>query len=159
MTAASVYSGEKAFKLYDTFGLPLDFMVDAARDQGIDFDQAGFDRAMAEQRERARASWKGGARKSASPVFRTHACWTVFEGYRQTESRGCEVLAIIRDQQGVQELKPGERGEIVLDHTPFYAEAGGQVGDKGWLYAGDHSTLVAEVTACTIPCRECARTR
>jgi alanyl-tRNA synthetase len=146
-----IYRGERAFRLYDTFGLPLDFMVDAARDQGIEFDQAGFDLAMAEQRERARASWKGGAGKqTASPVFATLPA-TVFEGYRQTESRGCEVLAIIRDQQGVQELKPGEQGEIVLDHTPFYAEAGGQAADKGWFYAGDHNTLVADVAGVHYP--------
>ena len=143
--------GKDAFKLYDTFGLPLDFMVDAARDQGIEFDQAGFDLAMEEQRERARASWKGGAGKqTASPVFATLPA-TVFEGYRQTESRDCEVLAIIRDGQGVDELRPGEQGEIVLDHTPFYAEAGGQVADKGWLYAGDLSTLVADVTGVHYP--------
>ena len=146
-----VLSGAKAFKLYDTFGLPLDFMVDAARDQGIEFDQAGFDLAMEEQRERARASWKGGAGKqAASPVFATLPV-TVFEGYRQTESRDCEVLAIIREGQGVDELRSGEQGEVVLDHTPFYAEAGGQVGDKGWLYAGDHNTLVAEVTGVHYP--------
>ena len=146
-----IYAGEKGFKLYDTFGLPLDFMVDAARDQGIEFDQDGFDAAMTEQRERARASWKGGAGKqTASPVFATLPA-TVFEGYRQTESRGCEVLAIISNGQGVQELKPGEEGEIVLDHTPFYAEAGGQVADKGWLYAGDHNTLVADVSGVHYP--------
>ena len=147
----AMYSGEKAFKLYDTFGLPLDFMVDAARDQGIEFDQDGFDRAMTEQRERARASWKGGAGKAtASPVFATLPA-TVFEGYRQTESRGCQVLAIISNGQGVQELKPGEQGEIVLDHTPFYAEAGGQAADKGWFYAADHNTLVADVSGVHYP--------
>jgi alanyl-tRNA synthetase len=147
----AMYSGAKAFKLYDTFGLPLDFMVDAARDQGIEFDQTGFDLAMAEQRERARASWKGGAGKqTASPVFATLPA-TVFEGYRQTESRDCEVLAIIREGQGIDELRPGEQGEIVLDHTPFYAEAGGQVADKGWLYAGDHNTLVADVIGVHYP--------
>ena len=69
----SRYSGEKAFKLYDTFGLPLDFMVDAARDQGIEFDQAGFDLAMDEQRERARASWKGGAGKATASSGVCHA--------------------------------------------------------------------------------------
>jgi len=145
------YPGAKAFKLYDTFGLPRDFIQDACRDAGIDLDQAGFDLAMAEQRERARASWKGGAGKqTASPVFATLPA-TVFEGYRQTESRGCEVLAIISNGQGVQELKPGERGEIVLDHTPFYAEAGGQAADKGWFYAADHNTLVADVSGVHYP--------
>jgi alanyl-tRNA synthetase len=150
--ARATYSGEKAFKLYDTFGLPLDFMVDAARDQAIAFDQAGFDRAMSEQRARAQASWKGGSKATASPAYRELRP-TVFEGYRQTESSGCEVLAIIDPQtgQGVQELKPGQSGEIVLDHTPFYAEAGGQVGDVGWLYTDDRNTVLAEVVGCWYP--------
>jgi alanyl-tRNA synthetase len=161
-----VYSGEKAFKLYDTFGLPLDFMIDAARDQGILFDQAGFDGAMEEQRRRAQASWKGAAKATASPVYQALP-QTVFEGYHQTLSSGCEVLAIIKSDNGtgigVQELKPGEQAEIVLDHTPFYAEAGGQVGDIGWLYSEDHNVLVAEVEGATYPVqgvrahRVCAR--
>jgi alanyl-tRNA synthetase len=142
--ARAMYSGEKAFKLYDTFGLPLDFMVDAARDQGITFDQAGFDTAMSEQRARAQASWKGGSKQTASPAFRELSP-TGFEGYRQTRSNDARVIAIIRKGQGVQELRPGDEGEVVLDHTPFYAEAGGQVGDTGWLYASDHNTVVADV--------------
>jgi alanyl-tRNA synthetase len=142
--------GHAAFKLYDTFGLPVDFMVEMARDAGIGFDQAGFDRAMQEQRERARASWKGGVKQSASSAYRDLRA-TVFEGYRETRSSDAEVLAIIRHNVGVPELKAGEEGEIVLDHTPFYAEAGGQVGDLGWLYAADHNTLAAEVTGCYYP--------
>jgi alanyl-tRNA synthetase len=143
-------SGETAFKLYDTFGMPLDFMQDAARDQGIAFDQAGFDRAMQEQRERARASWKGATKQTANPAYQKLPIST-FEGYRQTRSDGCEVLAIISKGQGVQELKPGEEGEIILDHTPFYAESGGQVGDRGRLYSDDHNTIVAEVKGCYYP--------
>ncbi len=149
-SARAMYSGEKAFKLYDTFGLPLDFMIDSARDQGIQFDQAGFDHAMDEQRTNARASWKGGSKASASPAFAKLPA-TVFEGYRQTQSTNCEVLAIIKDGQGVQELRIGESGEIVLDHTPFYAESGGQVADKGALLARDHNTVVAEVTSVNAP--------
>ena len=149
--ARAMYSGEKAFKLYDTYGMPLDFMVDAARDQGIAFDQSGFDRAMEEQRVRAKASWKGGQKQTANPAYRNLPP-TAFEGYRQTASRDCEVLAIIgANHQGVQELKPGHEGEVILDHTPFYAEAGGQVGDVGWLYASDHTTVVAEVRGCYYP--------
>jgi len=67
------------------------------------------------------------------------------------------VLAIIKGNQGAQELKPGESAEIILDHTPFYAESGGQVGDRGWLYSDDHNTVVAEVTGCYYPCRACGR--
>ncbi len=136
--------GREAFKLYDTFGLPLDFMTDAARDQGVTFDQAGFDAAMEEQRRTARASWKGGSQKSASPVFASLPP-TVFEGYTQEQSADCEVLAIVVDGKGAQQLLPGQHGELVLDHTPFYAESGGQVGDKGWLYSADHTVVVAEV--------------
>jgi len=142
--------GEDAFRLYDTFGMPLDFMQDAARDQGIEFDQAGFDRAMAEQRERARASWKGAAKQTANPAYR-ELPKSEFEGYRQTRSENCELLAIIRNGQGTQELRPGEEGEVILDHTPFYAESGGQVGDRGWLYSDDHNTVVAEVKGCYYP--------
>src|SRR5207248_7786727 len=139
-----------AFKLYDTFGMPLDFMQDAARDQGINFDQAGFDRAMEAQRERAKASWKGAVKQTANPAYQKLPT-SVFEGYRQTRSDGAEVLAIIKNGQGAQELKPGDEGEIILDHTPFYAESGGQVGDRGWLYSDDHNTVVAEVRGCYYP--------
>ena len=142
--------GEKAFKLYDTFGMPLDFMQDAARDQGIEFDRAGFDHAMEEQKTRARASWKGAAKQTANPAYQ-QLPKSEFEGYRQTRSDGCEVLAIIRNGQGVQQLSAGESGEVILDHTPFYAEAGGQVGDRGWFYSDDHNTVIADVTGCYYP--------
>ena len=138
------YLGDKAFRLYDTFGMPLDFMVDAARDQGILFDAEGFSCAMQEQRERARASWKGAAKQTANPEYQKLPA-SVFEGYRQRRSEGCEVLALLKNGQGVRELKAGDQGEVILDHTPFYAEAGGQVGDQGWLCSEDHNTVVAEV--------------
>ncbi|MFZ0197650.1 MAG: alanine--tRNA ligase [Candidatus Sulfotelmatobacter sp.] len=145
-----VYDGRKAFKLYDTFGLPLDFIQDACRDQAIFLDQSGFESAMAEQRERARASWKGAAKQTANPAYQ-QLPKSIFEGYRQTRSDSCEVLAIIHNGQGGRELKPGESGEVILDHTPFYADSGGQVGDKGWFYSEDHNTIVADVTRCYSP--------
>ena len=148
--AVEKLDGAEAFRLYDTFGMPLDFMQDAARDQAIAFDQDGFDRAMAEQRERARASWKGAAKQTANPAYQ-QLPKSDFEGYRQTRSDDCEVLAIIHNGQGVQQLKPGDEGEVILDHTPFYAESGGQVGDRGWLYSDDHNTIVAEVKGCYSP--------
>jgi alanyl-tRNA synthetase len=144
------YEGDKAFTLYETYGMPRDFMEDAANDQGIKFDHAGFEAAMAEERERARASWKGAAKQTANPAYQ-QLPKSQFEGYRQTRSESCEVLAIIKGSQGAQELKPGDSGEIILDHTPFYAESGGQVGDRGWLYSDDHNTVVAEVTGCYYP--------
>jgi alanyl-tRNA synthetase len=145
-----VYPGDWAFKLYDTYGLPKDFIEDACRDRGIEFDQAGFDVAMAEQRSRARASWKGAAKQTANPTYQ-QLPKSVFEGYLQTRSEDCEVLAIVKNGQGVQELKPGEEGEVILDHTPFYAESGGQVGDRGTLYSDQLNTVVAEVKGCYYP--------
>src|SRR5271165_3047072 len=142
--------GDEAFKLYDTFGMPLDFIQDATRDRGIIFDQEGFDTAMAEQRARARASWKGAPKQTANPAYQQLPTST-FDGYRQTRSDNCEVLAIIKNGQGAQQLAPGDSGEIILDHTPFYTESGGQVGDRGWLYSDDHNTVIAEVTGCYYP--------
>jgi alanyl-tRNA synthetase len=150
LAAPAEVPGAEAFKLYDTYGLPVDFIEDAVRDAGLVLDQAGFDRAMEEQKTRARASWKGAAKQTANPVYQ-QLPKSVFEGYRQTRSDGCEVLAIIRNAQGVQELKAGEEGEVILDHTPFYAESGGQVGDRGWFYSDDHNTIIAEVKGCYAP--------
>jgi alanyl-tRNA synthetase len=144
------YPGTEAFKLYDTYGLPRDFIEDFCRDLGIALDAPGFDRAMAEQRERAKASWKGAVKQTANPVYQ-QLPKSEFEGYRRTRSENCAVLAIIKDGQGAQELKPGDKGEIILDHTPFYAESGGQVGDRGLLYSNDHNTVVAEVTGTYAP--------
>jgi alanyl-tRNA synthetase len=145
-----IYSGEKAFKLYDTFGMPKDFIEDACRDQGIIFDKAGFDAALEEQKTRARASWKGAAKQTANPEYQKLPA-SDFEGYHRTRSDGAEVLALLKNGYGVEELKPGEQGEAILDHTPFYAEAGGQVSDRGWLYSDDHNTVVAEVTGTYYP--------
>src|SRR5258708_27885039 len=147
---SDVYPGEHAFKLYDTFGLPLDFIQDAIRDVGIQFDQAGFDRAMEEQKSRARASWKGAAKQTANPTYQ-QLPKSEFEGYRHTRSNDCVVLHIIGRSQGIRELNPGDSCEIILDHTPFYAESGGQVGDRGWLYSDDHNTVVAKVTGFYYP--------
>jgi alanyl-tRNA synthetase len=150
LLAQGELSGQEAFKLYDTFGMPLDFMQDAARDRGAEFDQLSFDRAMTEQRERARASWKGAAKQTANPAYQ-QLPKSVFEGYLQTRSEDCEVLAIIKNGQGVQELKPGEEGEVILDHTPFYAESGGQVGDRGTFYSDELNAVVAEVKGTYYP--------
>jgi len=144
------FDGRKAFALYETFGMPLDFMVDAARDAGIEFDQAGFDVAKEEEQQRARASWKGGSKKSAAPVYR-ELPKTEFEGYSTLRVDGAKVLALVKDGVGVPELKAGELGEVVLDATSFYADSGGQVGDQGWLYSGDHNLVVAEVSGATKP--------
>jgi alanyl-tRNA synthetase len=136
--------------LYETYGLPLDFMVDAARDLAIDFDITGFEAARAEEQARARASWKGGSQKSASPAFRDLPK-TTFEGYRQLRVDGAEVLAIVKDGLGVPVAAAGDAVEIVLDRTSFYADSGGQIGDTGWLMSDDHNSVVADVSGCTKP--------
>jgi len=148
--APIVVPGAIAFKLYDTYGLPLDFIEDVIRDHGALLDRSGFESAMEEQKTRARASWKGAAKQTANPAYQKLRK-ADFEGYLQTRSNGCEVLAIIHNGQGAQELKAGEEGDVILDHTPFYAESGGQVGDRGWLYSDDHNTILAEVKGCYYP--------
>ena len=148
--AAPRLDGSAAFHLYETFGLPLDFMVDAARDQGLEFDHAGFEKARSEEQARARASWKGGAKATASPLIR-ELPKTIFEGYGQLQTRDCTVLVIVKDGIAVAVANPGEKVDLVLDRTTFYADSGGQVGDIGWLYASDHNTVVADVLGCVMP--------
>jgi alanyl-tRNA synthetase len=144
------FTGDKAFHLYETFGLPLDFMVDAARDAGVKFDNDGFERARSEEQARARASWKGGSQKSASPVFRDLAK-TDFLGYKQLNANDAEVLAIVKDGGGVPSAKAGDQVEVVLDHTSFYGDSGGQVGDTGWFTSADGNATIAEITGCVLP--------
>jgi alanyl-tRNA synthetase len=144
------FTGDKAFHLYETFGLPLDFMVDAARDAGVKFDEKGFEKARAEEQARARASWKGGSQKTASPAFRDLPK-TTFEGYRQLASNSCEVLAIVKNGAGVPAAAAGEQVDVVLDHTSFYGDSGGQLGDTGFFLASDGNSTVAEILGCVLP--------
>jgi alanyl-tRNA synthetase len=146
----TVLPGRIAFHLYETYGLPEDFMVDATRDARVAFDYPGFIEAKAEEQARARASWKGGSKASASPVYRDLPK-TTFDGYTSLEDQAATILAIVKDNVGIESAQPGDEVEIVLDHTTFYADSGGQVGDHGWLYSDDHNTIVAEVHGCTKP--------
>jgi len=150
MNEETLRSGEQAFHLYETFGMPLDFMIDAARDAGIAFDMEGFEKAKEEEQARARASWKGGSQKTASPVYR-ELTKTEFAGYSALRVDGARVLALVKDGVGVAELRAGEAGEVVLDATSFYADSGGQVGDVGWLMGAGHSTVVADVSGASKP--------
>jgi len=153
MARGPVYEGTKAFRLYDTFGLPRDFVVDAARDLGITFDESGFEKAMQEQRTRARASWKGGAKEAANPAYAKIAdrFTTELDFYHGTSAKDCGIEAIITKNGPVNELKASESGEIVLDRTAIYAESGGQVADTGAFYDNSESQLLAEVKGAFYP--------
>jgi alanyl-tRNA synthetase len=149
----SVYSGEAAFRLYDTYGLPMDFIVDASRDLGVQFDEAGFDKAMEEQRTRARASWKGVHKEAANPAYAKLAerFRTEPDFYCATESKDCRIEAIITKNGSAAELKAGENGEVVLDRTVIYAESGGQIADIGGFYDNSGAVQLAEVTGAYYP--------
>jgi len=145
-----IFPGTDAFHLYETFGLPLDFMVDAARDAGVAFDEVGFEAARAEEQARARASWKGGSQKSASPAFR-ELPKTNFLGYQALTAPNAEVLAIVKDGVGVPAAAAGDSVDVVLDQTTFYGDSGGQTGDTGVFQTPDGNTTVAEITGCVLP--------
>jgi alanyl-tRNA synthetase len=149
----SVYAGESAFRLYDTYGLPMDFILDAARDLGVQFDEAGFEKAMHEQRTRARASWKGGSKESANPAFAKLAETFKTEPhfYCASRAKDCCIEAIITKSGPVSELKHGETGEVVLDRTVIYAESGGQMADTGAFYDNSELLQLAEVTGAFYP--------
>jgi alanyl-tRNA synthetase len=144
------FDGKTAFKIYETYGLPKDFITEEIRDMHLDFDEEGFEAARAEEQARARASWKGGNQKTASPVYRALPK-TDFLGYKQLTATGAEVLAIVSKGAGVPAAKAGEQVEVVLDQTSFYAEMGGQAGDTGQLLSPDGNTVVAEISNCLAP--------
>jgi len=144
------FTGQKAFHLYETFGLPLDFMKDAAHDAGIGFDDEGFEAARAEEQARARASWKGGSQKSASPAYR-ELPKTDFLGYKQISANNAEVLAIVKEGQGVPAAAAGDQVDVVLDQTSFYSDSGGQIGDTGVFLSPDGNSTVAEITGSVLP--------
>jgi alanyl-tRNA synthetase len=145
-----ILPGTTAFHLYETYGLPVDFIQEACRDAGFGFDDRAFETAKEIEQARARASWKGGSQKSASPAFRDLPK-TVFEGYRQLNSTNCEVLAIVKDGVGVPAASAGDAVEVVLDHTSFYGDSGGQVGDLGVFLSPDGNSTVAEIVGCVLP--------
>jgi alanyl-tRNA synthetase len=146
-------SGLEAFALYDTYGLPRDFIEDAYRDLNIPFPKDGFEQAMEEQRTRARASWKGGHKDVANPTYAKLAetYRTEPDFYFGTTARDCRIEAIITKDGAVNELAPGQEGEIVLDRTVFYSESGGQVSDIGTLWNNEHTLHVADVRGAYYP--------
>jgi len=151
--ASLVYPGDKAFKLYDTFGVPIDLITESVRDLGISLDQEGFDRAMQEQRTRARASWKGAHKEAASPVYLKlkELFKTEPDFYFGTQTRDARIEGIVTKQGAVNEIKAGDEAEIVLDRTSIYSESGGQVADTGAFYDNDMSLQLADVKGAYYP--------
>jgi len=145
--------GFEAFTLYDTYGLPRDFIEDAYRDANVSFPVEGFEKAMQEQRKRARASWKGGGKEAANPAYAKLAetFKTEPDFYFYTSSKDCRIEAIFTKDGSVNELKPGQSGEVVLDRTVIYAESGGQMADTGGFYDPSGSLLLADVSGAYFP--------
>ena len=138
--------GTTAFRLYDTFGFPLDLTQDALREKGRTVDTAGFNAAMEEQKAKARAAWSGSGEAADATIWydiaEKHGT-TDFLGY-DTESAEGQILVIVKDGAVVAKLAAGESGTLVLNQTPFYAESGGQVGDKGVISADGFSAKVTD---------------
>ncbi|MBK6957239.1 MAG: alanine--tRNA ligase [Nitrosomonas sp.] len=134
-----VLDGETAFRLYDTFGFPLDLTADIGRERGITIDHAGFEQAMARQREQARAANKFTMQEG----IEYSGSQTIFYGYEALQHEG-QVLAIYKQGSAVDFIEAGDEALVVLDQTPFYAESGGQVGDSGELLAANGTFAVAD---------------
>jgi alanyl-tRNA synthetase len=133
---ATVLPGSELFRLYDTFGLPLDLAGDVAEERGVTLDMPGFDEELGRQRVRAQASWKGAKKEEAKGAWQELATRyrTTFEGFKTATLEGVKVVALLADNGApVDELTEGQTGEVLLEATPFYGEAGGQVGDTGWI--------------------------
>jgi len=139
LSSGAVLSGEVAFRLYDTYGFPLDLTEDALRNRNITVDHTAFDTAMAHQKAEARAAWSGSGEAAAETVWfgvRERAGGTEFLGYESEQGEGL-VTAIVSDGREVREAAEGAEVQVVLNQTPFYAESGGQMGDTGMLIAAN----------------------
>jgi alanyl-tRNA synthetase len=138
--SGSQIPGETVFRLYDTFGFPVDLTNDIARERGLTIDEAGFESAMEEQRARARAASKFGVDLRSDMKVEGQSRFTGYE----TERDAGRVVEIFRGKEPVQQLSAGDEGQVVLDATPFYAESGGQVGDRGVIVAGGAKFVVTD---------------
>ncbi len=145
--ASGTLPGEAAFKLYDTYGMALDEQEEMGRELGLSIDTEGFEQAMRQQRERARASWKGAEKAQAAPVYQEliEKGRTTFLGYETMSCASSCVSALVVSQKSVSDLPVGTEAELVLDQTPFYAEAGGQVGDTGEIRSIETGEVLAYV--------------
>jgi alanyl-tRNA synthetase len=139
--------GAEVFKLYDTYGFPLDLMAEACREQGIQLDEAGFEQAIEEQRNRARktGAFEAEVARPAVAELSARLGHTQFVGYERLEAESV-VQAILKGDRLVKEAQEGDEIELVLGATPFYAEGGGQVGDQGWLTSSDGRVEIRETT-------------
>lgn len=135
-------SGEAVFRFYDTYGIPKDLVKEIAAERGLEIDEAGFEAAMAEQRERSRAASAEKFAIQRTGVYQQFIGATTFVGYEGTTDEA-QVIGIIRDSELLQEVSQGEC-EVILDRTPFYAEQGGQVGDRGRLDTDDMAAVVED---------------
>ncbi|MGB0134200.1 alanine--tRNA ligase, partial [Dokdonella sp.] len=131
--SSSVIPGNDVFRLYDTYGFPVDLTADIARERGLSVDMPGFEKAMNEQRERARSASSFESKGQLPAELASSLPASLFSGYNATEESGGRVLAIVRSGRRLESLADGEEGIVILDRTPFYAESGGQVGDRGEL--------------------------
>ena len=140
--------GKDLFRLYDTFGLSPDFVADIVQNYDLRVDTEGYEIEMQKQRERARASWKGAEKKAASPDYLKLAekYTTEFFGYKETETHDSRIVGLMAKGAPVNEVAPGSQVEIILDRTPFYAEAGGQIGDTGYFTAPGSPERLAEIS-------------
>lgn len=135
--------GDKVFKLYDTFGFPLDLSEELAQEDGIGVDREGFRKELEKQRQKARLSWKGDADEKGRKIYEQFKDISVrFTGYDNVKADEVQVVAIQKNGHFVQKILEGETGEVILDQTPFYAEAGGQIGDSGTIKNPYFSALV-----------------
>ena len=136
--SGGVFSGSAAFKLYDTYGFPLDLTQDILRGENIAVDIAGFDAAMAEQKAKARAAWKGSGQAATASLWfdiKERVGSTEFLGYSMETAQGV-ITALVKDGKEVTSLSSGETGQAIVNQTPFYGESGGQVGDQGRFKSG-----------------------
>ncbi|MGA9442394.1 MAG: alanine--tRNA ligase [Methyloceanibacter sp.] len=148
LSSGDTLPGEIAFKLYDTYGFPYDLTEDALKAMGIGVDEAGFAAAMERQRAEARKSWSGSGEAATDNLWyelKEELGATEFLGY-ETETASGEIVALVKDGARVEKLEEGDRGIVIVNQTPFYAESGGQVGDRGTLRIADETTFAVSDT-------------
>src|SRR5260370_2094419 len=152
--AVGILPGSEIFKLHDPFGVRAEFVEDVMRKYGLAVAWEGCEAEMGRQGQRARASWKRGAKEAAKPIYAQIASAfgpTGSDFYRVTTAKDCKIEAIVKAGTSVSQMEAGETAEVILDRTAIYAESGGQVADIGAFYDNSESQLLAEVTGAFYP--------